>query len=216
MAQQRPIRVLLVDDHEMVRSGLAVFLEGHEDMQLVGQAADGAEAVRLCGEVQPDVVLMDLVMPGMDGITATRIIREQHPGVHVIALTSFKEAETVQAALKVGASGYVLKNASVSELAAAIRAAHAGHPALSPEAAQVLLDMVRGGAPAALPAAELTERERQVLGLMTQGYTNRQIAQKLAISPSTVKTYASSIFSKLGVASRTEAVALALKSDLST
>jgi len=137
MTESNPIRVLLVDDHAVVRSGLGAFLLAYDDLELVGEAASGEEAVRLCERFQPDVVLMDLVMPGMDGATATRLIREHCPQIQVIALTSFKEKELVEGALEAGAIGYLLKNVSAEELANAIRKAHAGKPTLAPEAAQV-------------------------------------------------------------------------------
>lgn len=205
------IRVLLVDDHEMVRQGLAVFLEVFDDLELAGEAEHGRDAVRRCAEVQPDVVLMDLMMPEMDGVAATRALREQFPAVRVIALTSFQEEGLVQRALQAGAIGYLLKNVSAAELAGAIRAAHAGRPTLAPEATQHL---VRQAAMGAAPGHDLTAREREVLELMARGLSNTQIAAYLVVSRSTVKFHVSSILSKLGVASRTEAVALALQRHL--
>jgi NarL family two-component system response regulator LiaR len=139
MHQENPIRVLIVDDHAVVRSGLSAFLLAYEDLEMVGDAANGAEAIRLCEKFRPDVILMDLVMPGMDGAAATRAIRAQHPDVQVIALTSFKEEDLVQGALQAGAIGYLLKNVSADELAGAIRAAHGGRPTLAPEAAEALI-----------------------------------------------------------------------------
>ena len=139
MSASNPIRVMIVDDHDMVRRGLAAFLKVQTDLELVGEANGGEEAVRLCGQLHPDVVLMDLVMPRMDGAEATRAIRERCPEIQVIALTSFKEKELVEGALQAGAIGYLLKNISSDELADAIRAAHAGRPTLAPEAAQVLI-----------------------------------------------------------------------------
>ncbi len=206
-----PIRVLVVDDHTMVRRGLATFLKVFDDLELAGEAASGQAAIQLCAQLQPDVVLMDMVMPDMDGATATRLIRKQFPKVQVLALTSFKEEILVQSALQAGAIGYLLKDVSADELAQAIRAAHAGRATLSPEAAQAL---VHAASQPPAPGLDLTERERVVLALMVEGLNNTQIAGRLTVSPSTVKSHVSNILSKLGVASRTEAVTLALRNHL--
>lgn len=207
MTDVNRIRVMIVDDHAVVRSGLAAFLLAYDDLELVGEAASGAEAVRVCAKVAPDVVLMDVVMPEMDGATTTRAIRQACSQVQVIALTSFKEQDLVQAALQAGAIGYLLKNVSGDELASAIRAAKAGRPTLAPEAAQVLIHT------ATQPPLghDLTDREREVLALMVRGLDNSEIADRLVVSRSTVKFHVSSILSKLGAASRTEAVALAVR-----
>lgn len=205
------IRVMLVDDHAMVRRGLATFLKIFDDLQLVGEAESGEAAVHLCAEVRPDVILMDMVMPDMDGAAATRAIRQQFPQVQVIALTSFKEGDLVKNALEAGAIGYLLKDVSADELAQAIRAAHAGRATLSPEAAQALVEAANQ--PSA-PGLDLTERELEVLALMVEGLNNTQIAARLTVSPSTIKSHVSNILSKLGVASRTEAVTLALRNHL--
>jgi two-component system, NarL family, response regulator LiaR len=204
----QPIRVMLVDDHAMVRRGLATFLMVFDDFKLVGEAENGESAIRLCEEVLPDVILMDMVMPGMDGATVTRTIRQQFPQIQVIALTSFKEGVLIKNALEAGAIGYLLKDVSADELARAIRAAHIGRVSLSPEAAQALVETANQ-----LPATgiDLTEREREVLSLMIEGLNNTQIAGRLTVSPSTIKSHVSNILSKLGVASRTEAVTLALR-----
>jgi NarL family two-component system response regulator LiaR len=211
MVETKRIRVLLVDDHAVVRSGLGAFLLAFDDLELVGEASGGEEAVRLCPQVRPDVVLMDLVMPGMDGAAATRAIRQRCPHIQVIALTSFKEKELVQGALEAGAIGYLIKNISADELADAIRAAYAGKPTLAPEAAQAL---IRAATEPPAPGYDLTNRELEVLELMVEGLNNVGIAERLVVSRSTVKFHVSSILSKLGVASRTEAVALALQHNL--
>lgn len=206
----QPIRVMLVDDHAMVRRGLATFLKIFDDMQLVGEAESGEAAIQLCAEVLPDVILMDMVLPVMDGAACTRIIRQRFPQVQVIALTSFKTGDLVRNALEAGAIGYLLKDISADELVQAIRAAHAGRATLSPEAAQTLVDAANQ-TPNRLT---LTERELEVLALMVDGLNNVQIAAKLTVSPSTIKSHVSNILSKLGVASRTEAVTLALRSHI--
>ena len=205
------IRVLVVDDHTMVRRGLATFLKIFDDLELAGEAASGQEAIQLCAQLQPDVVLMDMVMPDMDGASATRLIRKQSPSVQVLALTSFKEEILVQSALQAGAIGYLLKDVSADELAQAIRAAHAGRSTLSPEAAQAL---VHATSQPPAPGIDLTERELEVLSLIVEGLNNSQIAARLTVSPSTVKSHVSSILSKLEVTSRTEAVSLALSNRL--
>lgn len=204
----KPIRVMLVDDHTMVRRGLATFLKAFDDLELAGEAENGQTAIQLCAKLQPDVILMDMVMPEMNGAETTRIIRQQFPNVQVIALTSFKEEELVKSALETGAIGYLLKDVSANELVRAIRAAHAGRATLSPEAAQAL---VHAASQPPAPGYGLTERERAVLALMAEGLNNVQIAGRLMVSPSTIKSHVSNILSKLGVTSRTEAVTLALR-----
>jgi len=206
------IRVMVVDDHAVVRSGLATFLMTCDDMELVGEAESGEQALERCPLVKPDVVLMDLVMPGMDGATATRQLRECCPNVQVIVLTSFKEQELVQGALQAGAIGYLLKDVTAAELASAIRAAAMGKPTLAPEAAQALIQAARH--PAEKVGLDLTEREREVLALMVEGLNNNQIAKRLVVSPSTAKFHVSSVLSKLGASTRTEAVAIALHNKL--
>ena len=204
----QPIRVMLVDDHTMVRRGLAAFLKVFDDLQLAGEAESGEAAIQLCAEVLPDVILMDMVMPDMDGAATTRAIRQQFPQVQVIALTSFKEGDLVKNVLEAGAIGYLLKDVSADELHRAIRAAHAGRSTLSPEAAQALVETANQPP---TPGLDLTEREREVLAQMIEGWNNTQIAGKLSVSPSTIKSHVSNILAKLGVASRTEAVTLALR-----
>lgn len=212
MTDTKKIRVMLVDDHAVVRSGLATFLMVCDDMELVGEAASGEQAIQLCSQAKPDVVLMDLVMPGMDGATATRLIREGCPDIQVIVLTSFKEQGLVQGALQSGAIGYLLKDVTADELANAIRAAYAGKPTLAPEAAQVLIEATR--APAEKIGFDLTEREREVLALIVAGLNNNQIADRLVISRSTAKFHVSSILTKLRASNRTEVVAIALQNNL--
>jgi two-component system, NarL family, response regulator LiaR len=208
MSNSAPIKVMLVDDHAVVRSGLGAVLLTHEDMELAGEAGNGEEAIRLAEKLQPDVILMDLMMPVMDGVAAITNIKKKWPGICIIALTSFKEKEMVEGALKAGAMSYLLKNVSAGELVSAIRNAVRGQSSLSPEAAQVLIQDIKQ--PAA-PSYDLTEREIEILNLMTEGLPNNSIADRLVVSQSTVKFHVSNILSKLGVASRTEAVALALK-----
>jgi len=207
-SSQEPIRVMIVDDHTMVRRGLATILKVFDDLQLVGEAENGTEAIKLCGEVMPDVILMDMVMPDMDGATAARVIRQQFPQVQIIALTSFKEGNLVKNALEAGAIAYLLKDVSADDLARAIRAAHSGRVTLSPEAAQAFVET--SNLPP-VPGLDLTERELEVLALMVEGLNNTQIAGRLTVSPSTIKSHVSNVLSKLGVASRTEAVTLALR-----
>ena len=211
MTQSNPIRVLLVDDHMVVRSGLSTVLSVYGDLRLVGEAGDGEEAIKLCERLLPNVVLMDLLMPKMDGVTAIKEIKTRWPQIQIIALPSFKEKEYVEGALKAGANGYLLKDVSVEELINAVRRAVAGQPSLSPEAAQVL---IRNVSEPSQPYLEMTSREKEILVLMVEGLSNNEIAERLFVSQSTVKFHVSNILSKLGVTGRTEAVALAVKHHL--
>jgi NarL family two-component system response regulator LiaR len=207
------IRVMLVDDHAVVRSGLRAFLLAYDEFELVAEAADGAKAVRLCERMRPDVILMDLLMPGMDGATATRAIRTQYPQIQVLILTSFAENNRVQDALSAGAIGYLLKNVSAEELATAICAAYRGRPTLAPEATQALIQAMRSPDTAKL-GHDLTARERDVLALLVKGLDNTVIAETLIISRSTAKFHVTNILSKLQAINRTEAVAMALQANL--
>ena len=207
----KPVRVMIVDDHLLVRDGLKLLVSTFDDLEVVAVAEDGEEAVRLCRQAQPDVILMDVVMPNMDGPTATALIREASPHVQVLALTSFVEEDLVQRAIGAGAIGYLLKKVSAGELAEAIRAAHLGRSTIDPDAMQLLIKSV--GRPPTL-GHDLTAREREVLALLANGLTNKEIAEELTLSPATVRVYVSHILSKLGAGNRTEAARLALEHKL--
>lgn len=202
------IKILLVDDHTVVRSGLTKFLRVNKDFQLVGEASDGAEAVQLASLHKPDVVLMDLIMPGMDGVTATRAIHDKQPGVKIIVLTSFADQNLVQGAIRAGAVGYLQKNVTARELSNSIRGAYEGRMILSPEAVQVLAE---SPSQPQIAAQQLTGREMDVLACLTQGLNNNEIADQLVVSLGTVKFHVSNIFQKLGVDSRVEAVKAAIE-----
>jgi len=206
-----PIRVFIVDDHGMVRKGLIAFLNNRPEIEIVGEARDGREALKLCEQIQPEVILMDLVMPEMGGVAATRVIHQRWPQIQIIALTSFQEKEMVQDALQAGAIGYLLKNVTGDELSQAICRAFAGRPTLAPEAIQALIQ------PEELqptPGSDLTRRELEVLALLIKGFGNPEIAERLVISRATVKVHVSSILSKLGVTNRAEAISLAIQHKL--
>ena len=213
---QHTIRVFLVDDHTVVRRGMRAFLDMLPDMQVIGEAADGQAAVDELAvldkaENLPDVVLMDLLMPRLDGVAATSAIKRRHPGVQVVALTSFSEAERVHAALEAGAAGYLLKDAEADELAAAIRAARDGEVHLDPVVARKLTQLLV--APEHTATA-LTAREREVLVLVARGQSNREIADALVISERTARTHVSNILVKLGLTSRTQAAVWAIREGL--
>jgi len=195
------IRLLLVDDHALLRAGLAALLEGTDDVTVVGQAGDGAQAVAMARDLTPDVVLMDLSMPVMDGVAATRAVRAVLPDVAVVVLTSFSERSRVQDALAAGAVGYLLKDSEPATLVAGVRAAARGESPLDPRIAGALLP----GADAGGPGARLSPREREVLALVGEGLANRQIARRLGIAERTVKVHLTSVFRQLGVSDRTSA-----------
>ena len=204
------IRLAIVDDHAVVRAGLAQLVETMDEVELVGEAADGDEAVALCAERRPDVVLMDLEMPRVDGIEATRRIRAAQPATAVVVLTSFSDRERILSAIDAGAAGYLLKDAGPDELARAVRAAARGDAPLDPKAARALLNA--RATPA--PADSLSEREREVLLMVAEGLANKQIARRLAISEKTVKAHLTSVFRQIGVTDRTQAALWAERNDL--
>ncbi|MEU0590691.1 MULTISPECIES: response regulator [Streptomyces] len=204
------IKVLLVDDHQVVRRGLRTFLEVQDDIEVVGEAADGAEGVERAQELKPDVILMDVKMPGMDGVDALRRLRELDNHARVLVVTSFTEQRTVVPALRAGAAGYVYKDVDPDALAGAIRSVHAGHILLQPEVAGALLSQEASGSGPGR-AGSLTEREREVLGLIADGRSNREIARALILSEKTVKTHVSNILMKLDLADRTQAALWAVR-----
>ncbi len=206
--KKQPIRVMIVDDHLMVRKGLVTFIRVFEDLVLAGEAENGIRAIELCARENPDVVLMDMVMPDMDGQTATQIITRQFPNTRVIALTSFSDVKLIKGMMQAGAIGYLLKDVTAEDLAAAIRQVHAGKSILSAETLQLLVSEEEK--PAEI-GKKLTDREKDVLKLMVKGLSNTRIAKELVISPSTIKSHVSNILAKMHVTSRSEAVALAVR-----
>jgi len=203
-----PIRVLLVDDHSVVREGLRAFLRLQPDIDIVAEAGDGPTAVQRAADEQPDVVLLDVVMPGGDGLASLRAIRERAPAAHVVVLTSYADDAQLFAAMEAGAAGYLLKDIDPADLAAAIREAHAGRPALHPAVAQRLMRHAAAPAPT---SDSLTSRERDVLRLIVEGLANKEIAARLRIGEKTVKTHVSRILAKLEVTDRTQAAVLAIR-----
>jgi DNA-binding NarL/FixJ family response regulator len=207
------IRVLIVDDHAVVREGLRTFLELQDGIAVCGEAADGEQAVMQAEALRPDVVLMDLVMPRLDGVGAMRELRRRLPGTRVIVLTSFAEDERLLPAIQAGAAGYLLKNVAPPELARAVRAAHAGEALIDPVIAARLVDAI--AQPAGEPAPErLTTREQEVLALIARGYSNKRIALELGIAEKTVKTHVGHVLAKLGVTDRTQAAVHAVRMGL--
>lgn len=210
MSDEKPIRVMIVDDHGMVRRGLSAYLASESDITVVGEARDGQEAIKICEDEQPDVILMDLIMPELGGVAAIRIINKRWPTIRIVALTSFQEKELVQEALKAGAISYLLKNVSGPDLAEGIRDSYAGRPMLAKEAVAALIQAEDEDD----LGKDLTLREREVLSLLCRGLTNPEIALQLSVSRSTVKAHVSSILSKLGVSNRSEAIALSIEKKL--
>jgi two-component system, NarL family, response regulator LiaR len=216
MSEMEKIKVLIVDDHQVVRQGLRTFLDLHEDIQVVGEAGDGVMAVELARQLKPDVVLMDLVMPRLDGIAATTQIKALGTGIRVIALTSFAEDDKVFPAIQAGASSYLLKDVSPDALVEAIRAVYQGEARLHPEVMRKLMAQVTRQVKSdkSEPAAQLTERENEVIRLVAQGKSNREIAQDLVISEKTAKAHVSNILGKLGLEDRTQMAIYAIKNGL--
>lgn len=212
MDPQAPIRIVIVDDHAMLRMGLSVFLMSYDDLKLVGEAANGKEALAMCAEHHPDVVLIDLMMPIMNGITATRRIREEFPDIQVIALTSFGEEGLIKDVIEAGAISYLFKKVSADDLANAIRAARDGISTFAPEVTDILVRSVRE--PHSITET-LTPREREVLSLIVKGMGNNEIANTLVIGLSTTKSHVGSVLAKLGVASRSEAIVMVMQDRLS-
>lgn len=211
MVTEKQIQVVIVDDHAMLRKGLGVFLMSYDDLKLIGEAANGREGLALCAEKQPDIVLMDLMMPIMNGITATRLIRRDFPEIQVIILTSFGEENLIKDVLEAGAISYLFKKASADDLAKAIRAAYNGESTFAPEVTDILVRSIRQPQPI---FEDLTPREQEVLSLMVKGLGNNEIAAQLGISLSTTKSHVSNILAKMDVASRTEAIVTVLEHNL--
>lgn len=212
----RTIRLLVADDHQVVRAGLVSLLEQQHDFVVVGEAGTGREAVRLAAELEPDVALMDLQMPVMDGVEATETIRSRNPATEVLVLTTFDDDELIWGAIRAGAKGYLLKDAPPDALFNAIRKVAAGETLIPPEILSRLTEVIRQGGPAVETEEQLTDREREILHLIARGLSNKEIAAALFISDNTVKTHISNLFEKLGVNDRTQAVTTALRLGLIT
>src|SRR5512139_3767222 len=211
MTDLKPIKVMVVDDHPVVRDGLKNMFLVFDDLELIGEAENGSAALAFCQQNTPDVILMDILMPVMDGILATRAICEQYPQVKIIVLTSYPEDDLVQKSLEAGAIGYLLKNATIDDLANAVRSAYAGRPTLAPEATMAL---IRARTGPLKPGSDLSQREREVLALIVQGLSNEEIAERLVISPATARHHVSACIQKLGAANRAQAASLAVKHGL--
>lgn len=209
-----PIRVLIVDDHAVVREGLRAFLALQDGLEVAGEACDGEEAIERATELRPDVILMDLVMPKLDGVGAMRELRIQAPASRVIVLTSFLDDDRLLPAIQAGAAGYLLKNAEPAEIARAVHAAHAGETIIDPTVASRLVRAIADGARPVTEADRLTRREHEVLELITRGRSNKRIALELGISEKTVKTHVGHLLAKLGVSDRTQAALLAVQHGL--
>jgi DNA-binding NarL/FixJ family response regulator len=215
------IRVLIVDDHAMVRRGMRDFLDLHDDLEVVGEASDGEGALEAAAALRPDVVVMDLLMPGLDGIAATAEIKARHPAIEVVAITSFIEEDRITAAIEAGASGFLLKDAEADDLAAAIRAAHAGEVYLDPAVAGIVARRMRAGASQRASGQDgtaaldrLTGRERDVMACLARGLSNQAIATELGMAERTARTHVSNILAKLGLTSRTQAALFAVEHGL--
>jgi NarL family two-component system response regulator LiaR len=211
MTDLKPIKVMVVDDHPVVRDGLKNMFLVFDDLELIGEAENGSAALAFCQLNTPDVILMDILMPVMDGILATRAICQQFPQVKIIVLTSYPEDNLVQKSLEAGAIGYLLKNAPIDDLANAVRSAYAGQPTLAPEATMALIRAKTGPLK---PGSDLSPREREVLALIVQGLSNEEIAERLVISPATARHHVSACIQKLGAANRAQAASLAVKHGL--
>ena len=209
-----PIRVLIVDDHAVVREGLRAFLALQDGLEVAGEACDGEEAIERATELRPDVILMDLVMPKLDGVGAMQQLRTQAPASRVIVLTSFLDDDRLLPAIQAGAAGYLLKNAEPADIALAVHAAHAGETIIDPTVASRLVRAIADGARPVTEADRLTRREREVLELITRGRSNKRIALELGISEKTVKTHVGHLLAKLGVSDRTQAALLAVQHGL--